>query len=456
MSSPRPPAVVDLFAGAGGFSLGFHASGCRILAAVDHDEQAAMTFGKNFCILQPDAPPVVFAEGIETLRLSSLVESGRPDIVIGGPPCQGFSRVGRAKLESLADEGYIDDPRNELYQLYVEAIASWQPTAIVMENVPGMLSIRGRNVADEAAAEIEALGYTVRYAILNAAWYGVPQFRERLILVGIRADRGLTPALPSATHRADTPSGYQRSHEENLSFDFVKRYESAVVKVRARVSATTTHEALADLPRVPEPQRIRGDFRKEIAYGGAPANAYAELMRAWPGFPESLTVDYHVQAVRRTPRDYETFRRMRPGDRYPEAHAIAHARLTEELQRLGDRAPAPDTEGYRELARQFIPPYPVDIFPDKWRKLIPYQPSWTVPAHLSKDSYSHIHFDDDQVRMISVREAARLQSFPDAFRFCGNLGDCFRQIGNAVPPMLSWAIAASLLAQLSWPARVPF
>jgi DNA (cytosine-5)-methyltransferase 1 len=455
MIQREAPRVVDLFAGAGGFSLGFQAAGCRIQAAVDHDEQAASTFLRNFSSLQPDAIPTVFSEGIEALRLSSLIDSGTPDIVIGGPPCQGFSRVGRAKLESLAEEGVVDDPRNELYQLYVDAIASWQPTAVVMENVPGMLSIGGRNVADEAASEIEALGYNVRYAILNAVWYGVPQFRERLILIGIRSDRRIVPTLPPATHYAETPSGYQRSHHENLSFEFVKRFESSVLKAQARLSATTTTEALSDLPPVPEPQRLRGDFRKEASYAGAPLNSFARLMRTWPGFVPSSSVDDHAQAVRRTPRDYETFRRMRPGDRYPEAHAIASARLGEELQRMGEAAPPPGTSEHRELARQFIPPYPVDIFPDKWRKLIPGQPSWTVPAHLSKDSYSHIHYDDKQARMISVREAARLQSFPDAFRFSGNLGDCFRQIGNAVPPLLSWAIAHSLLGQLGWTSSAP-
>jgi DNA (cytosine-5)-methyltransferase 1 len=90
------------------------------------------------------------------------------------------------------------------------------------------------------------------------------------------------------------------------------------------------------------------------------------------------------------------------------------------------------------------------MFLDKWRKLMADQPSWTVPAHLSKDTYSHIHHDSDQARMISVREAARLQSFPDQFRFQGNMGDCYRQIGNAVPPLLAWSIASTLLHLLGY------
>jgi DNA (cytosine-5)-methyltransferase 1 len=171
-------------------------------------------------------------------------------------------------------------------------------------------------------------------------------------------------------------------------------------------------------------------------------------MRQWPGFePPAGVVDH---AVRRTPRDYETFHRMRPGDRFPEAVAIARAIRDEERVRLeaAGIAPDPGTAEWDEFEARFIPPYDEHDFPDKWRKLIPDRPSWTVPAHLAKDSYSHIHYDDAQARMISVREAARLQSFPDAFEFSGNMGDCFRQIGNAVPPLLSWAIAASIMLQL--------
>src|SRR5262249_55491082 len=96
----------------------------------------------------------------------------------------------------------------------------------------------------------------------------------------------------------------------------------------------------------------------------------------------------------------------------------------------------------------FIPPYDPGDFHEKWGKLDPDRPSWTVPAHLAKDSYSHIHYDSAQARMISVREAARLQSFPDGFLFAGNMGDCFRQIGNAVPPVLAEVIASTVMQSL--------
>ena len=177
---------------------------------------------------------------------------------------------------------------------------------------------------------------------------------------------------------------------------------------------------------------------------------YAALMREWPGLASHGVVDSHV--CRANPRDYEIFRRMGPGDRYLEALVIAHVRLSKKLdlreRELGYR-PDEESDEYLALLKETVPPYPISIFPDKWRKLIPDQPSWTVTAHLSKDGYSHIHYHDEQARTITVREAARLQSFPDAFKFVGNLGDRFRQIGNAVPPLLAWRIAENLVRTLN-------
>jgi DNA (cytosine-5)-methyltransferase 1 len=228
--------------------------------------------------------------------------------------------------------------------------------------------------------------------------------------------------------------------------------ELAVRFVPEPLDAVKVSEALDDLLTIRDHLSgngvARGDFRQAVPYRRGPGNPYTELMRCWPGLPAADSIFDHV--IRRTPRDHETFRRMRHGDRYPQAIRIARQRFEEELRRLEreGRAPAADTAEWQELEARFIPPYPEGNFEDRWRKLIPNQPSWTVPAHLARDSYSHIHHDSKQARMISVREAARLQSFPDAFLFSGNMGDCFRQIGNAVPPLLAWAIAFRLLEVL--------
>lgn len=448
---------MDLFCGAGGFSLGFHAAGCRILAAADSDAVASETFRTNFTELQPDSPPQVYGGADGDLdRADAAILSGKcPDIVIGGPPCQAFSRLGRAKLDSLSDGGFETDPRNSLYRRFLGAVGSLQPRAVVMENVPGMLTVGGVNYAGLVTEGLAALGYRAGYAVLNAVWYGVPQFRERIFFIGIREDLGVTPTAPPTTHTTDLPDGYTRpvrSVAPSLPFDDDWERDLGQLPVpvsRNELGAVSVLDALDDLPpsteHLTELRRARREFRMHLTYQRLPHSDYARSMREWPGFPRPTGIDDHV--VRRTPRDYETFRRMQPGDRFPEALAIARKIHAEELERLAklNQAPLPSTEEWDELETRFVPPYDDQEFPDKWRKLIPDRPSWTVPAHLSKDSYSHIHYDREQARMISVREAARLQSFPDAFTFCGNLGECFRQIGNAVPPLLARAVAQEVI-----------
>jgi DNA (cytosine-5)-methyltransferase 1 len=454
-----PPLVVDLFCGAGGFSLGFHAAGCRIIGAADADRMAAETYRRNFGLLQTGYAPHVPENGdLEETDPDLLAGGQQPDIVIGGPPCQAFSRLGRAKLNSLSDEGFRGDPRNVLYRRFLAAVERWKPLALVVENVPGMLTVGGVNYADIVCAEIAATGYHTGYALLNSVWYGVPQLRERLFFIGIREDLGLRPAAPPTAFQAELPEGYSRPlREVHRSLPFGGGWDRnigplAVPASPREAAAVTVREALDDLPGLTDHltpgRRPRGEFRQHLPYRSAPLSWYATLMRYWPGFTPPTGVEDH--AIRRTPRDYETFRRMRPGDRFPEALAIARAIRDEELARLqaAGAAPDPGTQEWEEFEARFVPPYDEHEFTDKWRKLIPDRPSWTVPAHLAKDSYSHIHYDDAQARMISIREAARLQSFPDAFSFAGNMGDCFRQIGNAVPPLLARAVAEAVLGVL--------
>jgi DNA (cytosine-5)-methyltransferase 1 len=459
--------VVDIFSGAGGLALGFRAAGCEIAAAVDVDAVAGETIRRNFERLQPGLSLHVLAGDeydLGSVDLNTLCDQP-PDILTGGPPCQGYSRLGRGKLDSLTDEGFEGDPRNQLYRRFLDAVREWQPRAVVMENVPGMLSVRGMNYAAIFTNELAAEGYRVGYIHLNAVWYGVPQFRERLFFVGYREDLGVRPKAPPATHWTSLPEGYRRPVREHAQYlPFGPEWERiegelAVRFVSDPLPAVTVREALDDLPAIHDHPNVnsvrRGDSRRAVAYRPGPVSSYASLMRSWPGLPSSEGVFDHI--VRRTPRDYETFRRMQHGDRYPQAILIARERFEQELRRLESegRAPAPSSEARRELESRFVPPYPIDSFEDRWRKLIPDQPSWTVPAHLARDSYSHIHHDSAQARMMSVREAARLQSFPDSFLFAGNMGDCFRQIGNAVPPLLAWAIAFEVLGKLGYEGNAP-
>lgn len=212
----------------------------------------------------------------------------------------------------------------------------------------------------------------------------------------------------------------------------------------------TARQALSDLPPITlhlEGKLRRGArrFDELVRYQGKPATDYARLMREWTGFESPEGVSDHV--IRSLPRDYKIFARMQPGDQYPQAYELAQRMLEEEIvRRLGTSASELRKRKLREQLRaEFVPPYDASKFPNKWRKMEPDAPARTLMAHLGKDSYSHIHYDSAQARTISVREAARLQSFPDGFKFCGTMNPAFRQIGNAVPPLLAKAVAGEVM-----------
>ena len=171
-------------------------------------------------------------------------------------------------------------------------------------------------------------------------------------------------------------------------------------------------------------------------------------MKTWKGFEAPDALYDHV--IRYLPRDFELFARMNHGDQYPEAYRHAHDMFEERLtrERQSGNPIRTGSAAYEQLKREIIPPYDAGKFPNKWRKMWPDKPARTLMAHLGKDGYSHIHYDSSQARTISVREAARLQSFPDGFRFSGTMNPAFRQIGNAVPPLLAKALAEEMIRAL--------
>lgn len=435
-------------------SLGFKAAGARCLGAVDAEATAAATLAQT---LREDEP-VVFggARGdVNDLPVEKLLSTlaAPPDLIIGGPPCQGFSRIGRAKHASLLDSqsrallgGQADPRRNQLYRYFLASVAKANPLAFVMENVPGMQSLLGVDHAVRISREAASLGYNVRYFLLDAAWYGVPQHRWRLFFVGFRRDLGAfsVPRPPTRQYLSAHDPGEFRTLPDDDWFI----HGPDIPTAEGAPPPNTVQDAFADLPRMRG--HLKGDRPTpgEKPYRRPPASPFASLMRNWPGAgDEQPTTD--GAWYRSNERDFATFRDMNPGDRYPEALAIANRRFQEHIRSLGPNAPAIGSVDFADLEAQFVPPYRNDAFHDKWRKLVPERPSWTVTAHLGKDGYSHIHPDGRQARTISIREAARLQSFPDHVRFTGNNGQQFKQIGNAVPPLLAWAIADSVLSQLA-------
>jgi DNA (cytosine-5)-methyltransferase 1 len=444
------PTVLDLFAGAGGMALGFHAAGGKCIGAIEFDQAAADTFANTFVdqgvvILggpeEGDVNKVPVVDLLDTVGESPLV-------VCGGPPCQGFSRIGRAKQASLLGErdrilqgGARDPGRDLLYQYFLAVVQNAQPLAFVMENVPGMREHLGNDFARRIAREAHYLGYNVRYFLLNAAHYGVPQHRWRLFFVGYRSDLGhdAVPSPPIRTHMGGNVSLGSALPEDPWMI-------SEIPTVPDPAPLVSVREALGDLPRLKthlnDPPIPPSDM--DLPLRGIPS-PYVRGLREWPSIetPEELSGHWY----RFTPRDFPIFRLMAQGDCYPEALEIAHSLFRARLRTMKE-APRPDTPAYKRMKDEIVPPYRNDAFHDKWQKLIADQPSWTLTAHLSKDSYSHIHYDSRQARTISVREAARLQGFPDGIEFCGNQGERFRQIGNAVPPVLARAIARHVFDEL--------
>jgi DNA (cytosine-5)-methyltransferase 1 len=265
--------------------------------------------------------------------------------------------------------------------------------------------------------------------------------------------------FPPRTHTLKVPRGYWTGRLANGDIPALPphaHYIKDVGEIINTAPALNAAQAISDLPPLTDHlehmQARRGArrFSTEICYTSPATNPYQELMRRWPGLPDKGSPTDHV--IRFTPRDYETFRRMQPGDQYPQAYEIALGRLEAALrkeEKANGSRPREGGQRFEHIKRTVVPPYDPHKFPNKWRKIDPKAPARTIPAHIGKDSYSHIHYDSSQARMISVREAARLQSFPDSFRFAGSMNQAFRQIGNSVPPLMAYAVAASVMRQLA-------
>lgn len=458
--------VIDLFSGCGGFSLGFHRAGFSILGAIELDPQAVASHSINFSQRNESAKgmalDILDVDPVGYLRSIGVRGPTQQavDVLIGGPPCQAFARIGRAKLREIAKDpkAHQTDKRANLVTEYIRFVEAMRPLALVMENVPDMMNQGGVNVVANVCETLSTLGYICRYTLLNAAYYGVPQYRERVFIVGYHKSLGIVPSFPRPSHALDLPQGYLGTRRVAMKpiLDSGRECNWFVNIGRPRSNlpeAISCEEALGDLPKILDHLSVGGmprGMRKldaPAAYSKQNASAYARLMRDWPGFSTEGTVNAHV--VRSLPRDYETFRRMQPNDQYPEAYEVA-VRIYEE--KLGEmkgqtsQVPAPEQD---ELWKSIVPPYDPGKFPNKWWKLDPSRPSRTLTAHMGKDTYSHIHYDSRQARTISVREAARLQSFPDGFQFAGAMNAAFRQIGNAVPPLLAFAVAKQIRRQLT-------
>ena len=415
------PTIVDLFAGAGGISEGFRQAGFKPIAATDIDPDACATFRRNF-------PSTAFIHGdvrLKAITAALLNASAGADVVVGGPPCQAFSQVrNHARL--------IDDPRNSLYKEFVQIVGKILPSVFLMENVTGIDQMGYR---EQIASDLELDGeYAVTPQVIDAADVGVPQTRKRLIFLGVRKSLEISPPVVQQSE-ATRLLGLNRvmrkgryRYDLNASDDlFAARLLQALADPED-LTAITAAQALSDL------RPIRSGNRDDmLAYACLlpPQSAYQRAMREGNG------AELHNVQVPRLREDTATRLRSIPS-------GGNHRDLPEELtqRNLSGQKWGPEN-GSGLLSRRHFYAYR-RLHPDIW--------SWT----LNTKADSVYHYQD--VRSLSVREFARLHSFPDRFVFTtdprpgpllgrhdgGPAHSRYRQVGNAVPPLLAKACASAI------------
>lgn len=351
--------VIDLFCGCGGLSEGFKLAGYHIVGGVDFNQPAIDTYNHNFsgatgvcCDLS------AMTEEQITEAFGSIKDI---DIIIGGPPCQGFSSANRWQKET-------DDPRNRLFFEFVKFVDMARPKAILIENVRGIITRNGGYAKDRIYDIFRERGYTVNHCILNAADYGVPQYRLRNFFVMLRADHA-------------------------FDFDSVQKVERPVT-VKEAIGELYTSESHRD--------------NSALTLTTAPTTDYQRYLRR----PDNTIYNHEV--------------------RYPAEkvqNRIAHV---------------PQGGNWRDVPPELWPSDRQNRHSSAYKRLAESDRSCTIDTGNAHSNYFHPLYN----RIPTPREAARLQSFPDDFVFPGTRGNSYRQIGNAVPPLLAKAIAEAIRLEL--------
>ena len=347
--------VVDLFSGAGGLSRGFYDAGYDVLLGVDFDEAALRTFRANHGDTEALKLDLFDHRNIEVI--ADFLKDKKIDVLVGGPPCQGFSIAGPRDM---------NDKRNSLYLAMVKLAERLQPQAVVLENVPGMIQTNGGIGAKRIVEDFKKIGYNMTAKLLYAPDYGIPQMRKRVFFVGFK-DNKTQFQFPEVTFT-----------KENY---------------------VTCEEAISDLPSL---QDENGDIiygAEEQEYLCEPKSFYQGVMRK-----NSTKVYNHIGSI--------------PIEKTKKMIALV-----------------PEGKNYKSL-------------PEEYRCLYKYHEALTrynskKPSNTINTGHrSHFHYKWN--RIPTVRESARLQSFPDTFIFYGNKSEQYRQVGNAVPPMLGKILAQKL------------
>ncbi|TCW21173.1 DNA cytosine methyltransferase [Dietzia cinnamea] len=375
--------AADLFSGAGGISLGLEEAGYDVVLGADHYEAAVRTHAHHFAGLSLDWD-LADADVVE--RVAGLIKEARVEIIAGGPPCQPFSKAGRSMIRHRVQLGERDphDERRDLWRSFLEIVGAARPRAVLMENVPDLALDREMFIFRSIVEELEQDGYSVHTRIVETWRYGVPQMRQRLLVVALRD--GVAFEWP-----ADAPT------------------------------KTTLWNAIGELPEVEGGWRPEGGAEGWAEYDGPVTDYQKRMRRGVPGADAHKVFDHITRPVRED--DRAAFETM--------THKTKYSDL------------APEHQRYRN-----------DIFDDKYKRLDENDLSRTITAHIAKDGYWYIH--PRQPRTLTVREAARIQSFPDYFRFSGPPSAAFKQIGNAVPPLVAETVGKSIRSALAAGRSMPF
>lgn len=387
------PTIVDFFAGAGGLSCGFVQAGFKVCFANDFEDVCVRTYRFN----HPELPSEKVVKGDIRQIVDNINDyiNQDVDVVIGGPPCQGFSSANQQRI--------IDDPRNELYKYYIKAVSKILPKFVVMENVKGMLTVAEQVVEDYGNINEERNGntysYSVAYKLLNSADFAVAQSRERLIYIAIRNDviqeKGITPQQIFA--EIELANNGNNRYLLRDALEAIKSLDAPRIKNMNEVDDEKTGKKI--------------DINK---YNGN-ENGYLRLINN----NRIIPILYNHKARYVNEINYDIYR----------------------LLNQGDDASDPKIAGIMPYTNR------LHCFKDKYYKLIADKPSRTITAHLRMDCHSHIH--PFQVRALTPREAARCQSFPDDYIFLGAYLKTYMQIGNAVPCLMAKGIANVIKKYLS-------
>ncbi|HEL3234482.1 TPA: DNA cytosine methyltransferase [Stenotrophomonas maltophilia] len=380
---------LDLFAGAGGLSEGLREAGFTPLYANEISPRYAQTYAINHPKTQVDSRDIRQVDARKIRNLLGL-KRGELDLVAGGPPCQGFS--------INAPKRSTEDRRNHLFREYLRFVAEFQPRTVMIENVPGMVSYEGGATLDAILESLKQLGYDADVRILYAPHYGIPQTRWRTIILGARD--GLNPAelFPEPLRSAPV--------RVNFTAQFAGRSLVALPRSLELPSHVTVRDAIGDLPIL-----ANGELGvAEKPYGSVASNPYQQLMRIG-----STGVTCH-EAPRLGKINMDRLAFIPPGGNWtdiPEAllpRGMRMARRSDHTKRYG----RVDPDGLASTI------------------LTKCDPHWGA------------YFHYDQERAFTVREAARIQSFPDTYMFCGSRVEQYEQVGNAVPPLLGAAVGRAI------------